>query len=770
MANVRLSKVLPVVLSVASAATALVCWGLSQTAASAGTDPVALRTLAAARAIHIGTAVNATVLAQEPAYGSELGTDFDSVTPEDAMKWAVVEPVQGQFNWAPADSIVDFATRHGQAVRGHTLVWYHSLPDWLTQGSFTTDQLRTLLQQHITAEVSRYAGRVGAWDVVNEAVNADGSLRHSIWLDRLGPGYIADAFRWAHAADPAAKLYLNDYGAESANPKSNAVYALVRDLRAQGVPVDGVGFQTHALFSDQLAGLTGTLRRFADLGVEVALTELDARMPLPADATRLATQAQVYRRAVNACLAVPRCVSVTVWGFTDAHSWIPAAYSGYGAADLLDETLRAKPAYDTVHTALATTQRSASDPVGWWRLDDPPGAPAVDSSGYGRDVTVAGGQLGTPGRAPGMTAFAGNGTDSGTSTAAPVLRTDTSFTVSAWVDLTDKSASRVVASQDGDAYSAFYLMYQPATDRWEFTAPSAPAQPLTWLTARSATPPATGVWTHLTGVYDAVAHELRLYVDGALAGVRTGVTTWNAGGPFHIGRSLSGGRFAGSISDVRAWNRALPASEITMLAETGTGCWPLDGDSGDRCGFDRDGTATPSGVSWTTDRAGTAGTALALDGIGAVDVAGPVVFTDRSYTVSAWVRLADKTGYHVVASQDGTVRDAFYLEYHPGYDRWALMAPSTDATTVTWYTALSTTVPAVGVWTHLTGVYDAGTGQLRLYVNGVRQATASVPVSWRSNGPFHIGRAMSGSRFTGDIDDVHVYASALSDGAASVAG
>jgi hypothetical protein len=208
------------------------------------------------------------------------------------------------------------------------------------------------------------------------------------------------------------------------------------------------------------------------------------------------------------------------------------------------------------------------------------------------------------------------------------------------------------------------------------------------------------VWTHLAGVYDAAAHELRLYVDGGLAGVRTGVTTWNASGPFHIGRGLSGGRFAGTVSDVRAWNRALPFTEIAVLADTGTACWPLDGDSGDRCGIDRDGIATPTGVSWTTDRAGRADAALALDGTGAVDVSAPVVFTDRSYTVSAWGRLADKTGYHVAASQDGAVLDAFYLEYHPGYDRWALIVPSVDASTVTWYTALSTSVPAVGVWTN----------------------------------------------------------------------
>ncbi len=763
----RMRAVLPLVVAAALGAAAVAWAAGGGTRASATTDPTPLRTLAAARGIGIGTAVAAPALADEPDYAAVLGTEFGSVTPEDAMKWAAVEPVRGQFTWAAADAIVGFATRHGQAVRGHTLVWHRSLPGWLTQGSFTTDELRALLQQHIQTEMSRYAGRVGVWDVVNEAVNDDGTLRHSIWLDRLGPGYIADAFRWAHAADPTAKLYLNDYGAEWTNAKSTALYALVRDLRAQGVPVDGVGFQSHVVLSSELTGLAVTLTRFATLGVDVALTELDVRMPLPADATRLATQALGYGRAVSACLAVPRCVSVSTWGFTDAHSWVPAAFPGQGAADLFDEQLRPKPAYDAVHATLAVPEHSPGTPAGWWPLDDPPGPTAVDASGGGHPVTLGGGaQVGAPGRAPGVGAFAGNGTDSQASTTGPIVRTDASFTVAAWANLADKAAARVVASQDGLTSSGFYLMYQPGTDRWEFTMPSGPDGSAAWQVARSATAAATGVWTHLTGVYDGGAHQLRLYVDGALAGTRSDVTAWNAAGSFRIGRSYSGARFAGAISDLRAWDRALGAAELGALADPLVGRWRLNGGTGDSTSFHHDGTGTATGLSWTADRAGTPGAALALDGTGAVDVAAPVVYTDRSYTVSAWVRLADKAGYRTVASQDGTTRSAFYLEYHPGYDRWAMIVPSVDSgTPVTWYTARSTSVPKVGVWTHLTGAYDAAAGQLRLYVNGVREATVTGVVSWRSAGAFHIGRSFSGGRFAGAINDVRAYPRALPDAA-----
>jgi endo-1,4-beta-xylanase len=169
----------------------------------------------------------------------------------------------------------------------------------------------------------------------------------------LGPGYIADAFRWARAADPQAKLYINDYEVEYDTPKRAALHELVRDLRAQGVPVDGVGFQTHVPLHSELRQLPGTLRMFADLGVDVAITELDVRMELPVDSAKLARQAELYHRATTACLAVSRCVSLTVWGFTDAYSWVPEALPGWGAAALLDEQYGEKPAYARVHATLA---------------------------------------------------------------------------------------------------------------------------------------------------------------------------------------------------------------------------------------------------------------------------------------------------------------------------------------------------------------------------------------------------------------------------------
>jgi endo-1,4-beta-xylanase len=320
--------------------------------ASAQAQQTALRDLAAARGITIGTAVADGPLQNNTGYRERLGAEFGTVTPEDALKWAVVEPVRGQFDFSGGDRIVDFAAQHGQAVRGHTLVWHTSLPGWLTGGGFSADELRTILKQHIETMMTRYRGRIAAWDVVNEVLEEDGTLRHSIWLDNLGPGYIADAFRWARAADPQAKLYLNEYGAEQGKAKAEGLHALVRDLKAQGVPIDGVGFQTHVLAWTRLSALGDMMRRVAALGIDVAITELDVRVPLPADAMRLSQQADVYGRAVRACLSLSRCRSITVWGFTDAVSWVPANYPGWGAATLLDSSLAAKPAYLRVSETL----------------------------------------------------------------------------------------------------------------------------------------------------------------------------------------------------------------------------------------------------------------------------------------------------------------------------------------------------------------------------------------------------------------------------------
>ncbi|NUW46862.1 endo-1,4-beta-xylanase [Nonomuraea rhodomycinica] len=320
---------------------------------------VTLRTLAAARNLRVGAAVNDRGLDSDNGYRDKLRYEFNSVTPETAMKWVNLEPEPGVYTWGKADAVVSFAQQNNQMVRGHTLVWHSALPTWVSDGSLSDQELRAALQRHVETTVKRYAGRVAVWDVVNEVLAEDGTLKQTIWLKRLGPGYIADAFRWARAADPSAKLYINDYNAEWSNPKRTALYNLVRDLRAQGVPIDGVGFQTHSLIKDPTpetippTQLRSTLELFAGLGVDVAVTELDVRLKLPVDERKLAAQAEIYRRVTAACVAVARCVSLTVWSLTDRYSWVPAVVPGWGAAHPLDAALARKPAYDQMQAVLA---------------------------------------------------------------------------------------------------------------------------------------------------------------------------------------------------------------------------------------------------------------------------------------------------------------------------------------------------------------------------------------------------------------------------------
>ncbi|MFI6506460.1 endo-1,4-beta-xylanase [Streptosporangium sp. NPDC050855] len=313
-----------------------------------------LREHAEARGKFIGAALATGPLANESAYRDIAGGEFNQITAENAMKWTDTEPSQNQFTWAGADAIVDFATQNDQQVHGHTLVWHNQTPDWVQ--SLGADAMRAAMQNHIAKVVGRYASNpaVVSWDVVNEVFDDNGNMRTSFWYQKLGESYIADAFRAARAADPDARLCINDYNVEGVNAKSTAMYNLVRSLRAADVPVDCVGFQGHLAIQYGFPGqVQENLQRFADLGVQVRFTEIDIRMQTPRDATKDALQATYYTNIVKACLAVPQCAGITLWGFTDKYSWVPDTFSGQGAALIYDENYAAKPAYTAVHDALA---------------------------------------------------------------------------------------------------------------------------------------------------------------------------------------------------------------------------------------------------------------------------------------------------------------------------------------------------------------------------------------------------------------------------------
>ncbi|MGW7268481.1 endo-1,4-beta-xylanase [Streptomyces sp. NPDC054842] len=312
---------------------------LSGTAHAATT----LGSAAAAQGRYFGTAVAAGHVG-ESAYAATLDREFTSVTPENEMKWDAVEPNRNAFSFGQADQIVGHAQSKGMKIRGHTLVWHSQLPGWV--GALGASDLRTAMNNHITQVMQHYKGKIHSWDVVNEAFQDGGSgaRRSSPFQDKLGNGFIEEAFRTARAADPAAKLCYNDYNTDGVNAKSDAVYAMVKDFKARGVPIDCVGFQSHFNSASPVpSDYRANLQRFADLGVDVQITELDIEGSGSAQATS-------YGNVVKACLGVARCTGITVWGITDKYSWRSS-----GTPLLFDGNYAAKPAYDAVISAFGGT-------------------------------------------------------------------------------------------------------------------------------------------------------------------------------------------------------------------------------------------------------------------------------------------------------------------------------------------------------------------------------------------------------------------------------
>ncbi|MBW8819593.1 MAG: endo-1,4-beta-xylanase [Streptomyces sp.] len=378
------------VAAITAAAGALVLGG--QAAAVAST----LKAGAETDTRYFGVAVG-----QEDARNSSAanlaGSQFDMVTPQNEMKWDTVEPNRGQFNFGPGDAIVNFATSHNQRVRGHNLVWHQQLPGWMSSLSGST--AKSAMEAHITGEASHYKGKIYAWDVVNEPFEENGSYRQDVFYNAFGGGtqYIGDALRTAHAADPAAKLYVNDYNVEGLGAKSDGMYNMAKTLLSQGVPLDGVGFESHFIVGQVPSSLQANMQRFADLGLDVAITELDDRMTTPASSGNLQQQATDDANIVKACLAIAHCPGITQWNVSDAGSWIPGTFPGYGAATLFDNNYQPKPAYNSVLNALAgpfvpTTGSSSSSPP-------PPPPPyanladSFDNVGISADNNTAAGNL-----------------------------------------------------------------------------------------------------------------------------------------------------------------------------------------------------------------------------------------------------------------------------------------------------------------------------------------------------------------------------------------
>ena len=348
--------------------------------AAAPSAPLTLKQ-AFAGAFLVGAALNQAQFSGADTASARLAADqFDAVSPENVLKFEVVHPQPGRYDFVPADQYVAFGEQHHMFIVGHTLVWHSQTPRWVFQDAegrpASRDTLIARMRDHIASVVGRYRRRVNGWDVVNEALDDDGGMRRTPWDTIIGDDYVAMAFRFAHEADPSAQLYYNDYSVENA-AKRQGVVALVQRLQAEGVPIAGVGIQGHyGLDYPSLEQLDSTITAFSALGVKVMITELDVDV-LPRAVRQ--TGADVALRAAARPelnpwpVALPDSMQqalarryadlfrvflkhagdlsrVTFWGITDAQSW-KNNWPVRGRMNyplLFDRQGKPKPAFDAV--------------------------------------------------------------------------------------------------------------------------------------------------------------------------------------------------------------------------------------------------------------------------------------------------------------------------------------------------------------------------------------------------------------------------------------
>ncbi|KAA2244388.1 endo-1,4-beta-xylanase [Salinarimonas soli] len=300
-------------------------------AATAGTGALT-RAQGAGGRPPFGAAVNQWILPKEEPYRAAIARHCRLVVSESGMKWDQLRPAPDRWDFGPADELVEFARQHNLGMRGHTLLWYDSLPDWARAISSAAQADREI-KLTIDRVVERYGAQVGSWDVVNEPIEdlPQRGMRESVWYRALGPGYVDLAFRAARGAAPKAELVLNEYGLETADEgsrvKREGFRRLVRDLMDRGSPVDAIGLQAH-LSGDRpidREGLQALLREFVEMGLKVTVTELDVNdkmMPGPPELIDALVAARAYE-FLDTVFAVVRPTAVLTWGITDRHTWMP---------------------------------------------------------------------------------------------------------------------------------------------------------------------------------------------------------------------------------------------------------------------------------------------------------------------------------------------------------------------------------------------------------------------------------------------------------------
>ncbi|CAI7610780.1 unnamed protein product [Penicillium palitans] len=298
----------------------------------------------------------------DTAYLKILKSQFGEITPANALKFMYTEQEQNKFNFTDGDYFMDLAERFDSKVRCHNLVWMSQVSDFVTSKTWTAEELTAVMKNHIFKTVQHFGKRCASWDVVNEAINGDGTFSSSVWYDTIGEEYFYLAFQYAQQALSQigandVQLYYNDYGIENPGTKADAVLQLVKNLRKRGIRIDGIGLESHFIVGQtpSLADQLATKKAYIKADLDVIVTELDIRFAeepyYTADVQK--QQAADYYLTVQSCLqAGSRCLGVVVWDFYDKYSWVPETFAGQGGATLFNDTLEAKAAYYAVVEAL----------------------------------------------------------------------------------------------------------------------------------------------------------------------------------------------------------------------------------------------------------------------------------------------------------------------------------------------------------------------------------------------------------------------------------
>lgn len=303
--------------------------------------------------LKIGAAVGIDPLKNDANYRDLLIKEYSSITAENAMKMGIISKGKGQYDFADADYIVNFAQQNNMRVHGHVLLWYRETPAWITSFSGDKEAWKALMKEYIQDVVTHFKGKVGSWDVVNEAILDDGTYRPSIWLEKIGTEYIELAFRYAHEADPDAILFYNEYGQEYSHTKHVAINNMIDGLIKKEVPIHGVGLQMHTDINKLEVRLKYAIKAIAARNLKVHVSELDVSINPDNKADVVFTdslahkQQDIYRYVTQGMMEIPENLQfgITTWGVTDQYSW------RYNAPDWVlpfDKNYKRKLAYDGI--------------------------------------------------------------------------------------------------------------------------------------------------------------------------------------------------------------------------------------------------------------------------------------------------------------------------------------------------------------------------------------------------------------------------------------